>query len=97
MCNTLCDKKCVKCKWSKIVNDPDIDDWYEDNDMSLFCTNPNNTFEKEWTSPSQRQKVMEYCEINPEYEEGWVMIASCLRPYELKENKVWGSNLVSMN
>lgn len=53
MCNN-CDKKCFKCKYVELVEEPNDTEYKE---YAVFCTNPNNTMEKEWTSPSQRKNV----------------------------------------
>ena len=42
----FCDKKCLKCKYHTIVPDPDPDDWFNDDDMAMYCTNPDNSMER---------------------------------------------------
>lgn len=98
MCNiqtSLCDKKCIKCKYANIVADRYDSDWFEDNESAIFCTNPNNTMEKEWTSRSQRENIMKDVENTPfkeMIEEGQVFIARYLSPFEIsKKNHIFAN------
>ena len=83
----FCDKKCLKCKYHTIVPDPDPDDWFNDDDMAMYCTNPNNTMEKEWTSPSQRERILSYISDKPYLKKGWTFICGSMRPYELGKSR----------
>ena len=87
----LCDGICSKCKYGKVVPDPDPDDWFNDDDCAVFCTNPNNNMVKEWPSKSQRDKIMEV-ERYKSYvtNNNWTYIVGMLRPYEV--NKIAKSN-----
>ena len=89
MCNEkkFCDKKCLKCKYHVIVPDPDPDDWFNDDDMAMYCTNPDNNMEKEWTSPSQRERILSYISDKPYLKKGWTFICGSMRPYELGKSK----------
>lgn len=88
-----CSGNCCKChKYVEVVPDPTDPDPFNDDDVAMFCKNPNNSMEREWTSPSQRQKIMS----NPTYakyvnEKGWTFIGGMLRPYEL--DKIHGGNV----
>lgn len=92
MCK-YCDKKCVSCKWSHIVDMPDPDDWFNDDDKAIYCSNPNNNMEKEWTSPSQRSRIIENEQIKYQLDTNpfWTFIAGMLRPYELDTNKSYAN------
>lgn len=88
-----CDKKCVGCKWCHIVEMPDPDDWFNDDDKAIYCSNPNNNMEKEWTSLSQRRRVIENEQIKFQLEshDYWTFIAGMLRPYELGKDKMFAN------
>ena len=83
----FCDKKCLKCKYHAIVPDPDPDDWFNDDDMAMYCTNPDNSMEKEWTSPSQRERILSYISDKPYLKKGRTFICGSMRPYELGKSK----------
>lgn len=85
-----CNGKCSQChKYVQVV--PDKMD-PTNNNVAVFCSNPNNNMEKEWTSISQRQKIMNnsiYANyINKNH---WTFIAGMLRVNEL--DKVRGGNV----
>lgn len=88
-----CNGKCAQChKYVEVVADPTDPDLFNDDDVAMFCSNPHNSMEREWTSPSQRQKIMD----NPTYakyvsEKGWTFIGGMLRPYEL--DQIHGGNV----
>lgn len=85
-----CSGKCGQChKYVKVVPDPT--DPFND-DVAMFCSNPNNNMEREWTSPSQRQRIM----TNPTYAKyvngnHWTYIGGMLRPYEIDD--IHGGNV----
>ena len=85
----------AKLKDAIIVADKYDSDWFEDNESAIFCTNPNNTMEKEWTSPSQRENIMKDVENTPfkeMIEEGQVFIARYLSPFEIsKKNRIFAN------
>ena len=87
----ICNGICSKCKYCKVVPDPDNGDFFNDDDCAVFCANPNNNMEKEWTSKSQRDKIMRV-ERYKDYvtNKKWTFIAGMLRPYEV--NKIAKSN-----
>lgn len=88
-----CSGKCAQChKYVKVVPDPTDSDQFNDDDVAMFCSNPNNNMEREWTSPSQRQRIM----ANPTYAKyvngnHWTYIGGMLRPYELDD--IHGGNV----
>lgn len=96
MCtNKNCDKKCVNCKWANIVPELYDGDWFQDNNVAIFCKNPNNNMEKEWTSPSHRAKIMEYVDdtiFEKMINEGQTLIARYVTPIELaRKDYVWAN------
>lgn len=86
MCNN-CDKKCLKCKYVELVAESN-DMEYEE--YAIFCTNPNNTMEKEWTSPSQRKNVaidVEGTPLEERLNKGQVLIGRYFTPTDIKALK----------
>lgn len=84
----ICDGKCLKCQWHKIVEDKDPDDWFNDDDQAMFCTNPKNNMEREWTSESQRNKIVSVLNYKVYLDKGYTFICGAMRPYELdKDNE----------
>lgn len=82
-----CSGKCAQChKYVQVVPDPTDPYPFNDDDVAMFCSNPNNNMKREWTSPSQRKMIM----ANPTYahyvnEKHWTFIGGMLRTYELDD------------
>lgn len=86
--NKFCDKKCLKCKYHVVVPDPESEsnDLLED-DMAIYCTNPNNNMKKEWTSPGQRERILSYISNKPYLKKGWTFICWTTPPCKLDKNE----------
>lgn len=85
-----CDGKCLKCDWGTIVPDPDPYDSFNDDDLAVYCTNPNNNMELECRDESRRKRLMEMSPRIRYYvnDKHWTFICGAMRPYEVDSDNV---------
>lgn len=81
----VCDGKCLKCKYHNIVPDPDQTDWFNSDDLAMFCTNPKNNMFKEWPSLDQQKHILSNQRYKLYIDKGYTYICGMMRPYELDE------------
>jgi hypothetical protein len=63
-------KSCIECPFHKVIPDPDLDDWFNDDDMAVICTKEKNELKGKFNSPAYQQEHR--------------IVESSLRPHEVK-------------
>lgn len=72
---------CSKCKFGRVVPDPDPDDWFNDDDVAVLCSHPDMTLDK--TDYTEESKQNGWIQERGWNKPGTIVIASCLRPYQI--------------
>lgn len=72
---------CSKCKFGKVVSDPDPDDWFNDDDEAVLCTHPDMTLDK--TDYTEESKKSGWIQGKGWDRPGRIVTSSALRPYQV--------------
>lgn len=87
--NGVCDGKCLKCDFCKVVPDPDPYDSFNFDDLAVYCINPNNNMERECPDINRRIRLMENERIRHYVnDKHWTFICGTMRPYEVDANDI---------